>query len=145
MQPTDTTKPARSFWVMGALALIWNAIGIVTFLMTVTMSPEALADLPEAERALYTDTPAWSIGMYAIAVFGGTLAAIVLLLRKAWAVPLFAISLVAIIVQMGYALFMTPLLEVRGATAAIMPLVIVAVAVYLLWYARTAREKGWLG
>lgn len=145
MQATETRKPPRSFWIIGALALVWNAIGIVTYLMTVTMSPEALAELPEAERALYTETPAWATGAYAIAVFGGTLAAIALLMRKAWAVSLFVISLAAILVQMAHALLMTPLLEVRGFGAVVLPLVIILIAAYLVQYSVSARKRGWIG
>ena len=145
MQLTETRKPPRSFWIIASLALVWNAIGIMTYLMTVMMSPEALEALPEAERALYTDTPAWATGAYAIAVFGGTLACVALLLRKAWAVPLFVVSLVAILIQMVHALFMTSLLEVRGPSAVVLPLLIVLIAAYLVWYSRSAKKKGWIG
>ncbi len=101
--------------------------------------------MPEAERALYTDIPVWATSAYAIAVFGGTLGSIFLLMRKAWAIPAFIVSLVAIVVQMGHAFFMTAMLEVQGASAAVLPLLIVAVAIFLVWYARYAKKKGWIG
>lgn len=145
MQVTETRKPPRSFWIIASLALVWNAIGIMTYLMTIMMSQEALEALPEAERALYTDTPAWATGAYAIAVFGGTLACGALLLRKAWAVPLFVVSLGAILIQMIHALLMTSLLEVRGLSAVVLPLLIVLIAAYLVWYSRSAKKKGWIG
>ena len=136
--------PARGFWIIGVLALVWNLLGVVSYVMQVTMTPEQLAQMQDAERLLYTDVPAWATGAYAIAVFGGTLGAIALLLRKAWAVPVFIVSLLAIVVQMGHAMFMTDALSVLGPTAAIMPLVIVLIAVGLLLYARRARASGWL-
>lgn len=142
---TESIKPARSFWIISILALVWNAIGIVTYLMSVTLSPEALAAMPEAERALYTDIPAWVTGAYAIAVFGGTIASAALLLRKAWAVPAFIVSLVAIVVQMGHALFTSELLDVKGPSSAVLPIVIVVIAAFLVWYARSAKSKGWIG
>ena len=141
---TETTKPPRSFWIISILALVWNAIGIVTYLMTVTMSPEALAELSEAERALYTDIPAWATSAYAIAVFGGTLASALLLLRKAWAVPVFVVSLLGILVQMAHAFLMTDMLEVQGAAAAILPLLIIVIAIYLVIFSRSAKRKGWI-
>ena len=136
--------PTRSFWIISAAALAWNLMGIASYLMTVTMSPETLNALPEAERALYAGVPTWVTSSYAIAVFGGTLACVLLLARKTWAVPGFVVSLAAILAQMGHAFFMTPMIEVRGATSALLPLSIIAVAIYLVWFSRSARAKSWL-
>ena len=86
----------------------------------------------------------WATGAYALAVFGGSLGAVAMLLRKRWAVPLFAVSLLAIVVQMTHALFMTGALAVLGPQAAIMPAVVTAIAAFLLWYAAAARSRRWL-
>lgn len=138
------SKPGRGFWIISVVALVWNLLGIMSYVMQVSMTPEQLAEMQDAERLLYSGIPAWVTGAYAIGVFGGTLGSIALLLRKAWAVPVFIVSLVAIVVQMGHALLMTDAVEVLGPTAAIMPLVITAVAAFLVWYALSARKKGWL-
>jgi hypothetical protein len=137
-------KPTRRFWIVSVVALAWNLIGVMSYLMSVTTGPEALAALPEAERNLYADTPAWATAAYAIAVFSGLLGCVALLMRKSWAVPLFIVSLVAVLVQMGHAFFMTALFEVKGASAAVLPLLVLAIGAYLVWYARSAREKKWL-
>ncbi len=137
-------KPARGFWIVSLLALVWNLIGVASYLMTVTMGPEALSGMSEAERSLYTDVPAWATAAFAIAVFGGLLGCVALLLRRAWAVPAFGVSLVAILIQMGHAFFMSAMLEVRGAGAAILPVLIIVIAVYLVWFSRSARDRGWL-
>ena len=55
------------------------------------------------------------------------------------------VSLVGIVVQMGQALFMTRAIEVRGAGIVVMPLVITAMAIFLVWYSASAKRKGWLG
>ena len=141
----DSRVPNRSFWFISALALAWNLIGVATYLMSVTMSPEALAAMPEAERALQTNVPVWVTSAYAIAVFGGTLACLALLMRKAWAVPVFIVSLVAILLQMGYGLFGTAMLEVQGGAAAILPALLIAIAIYLVSFSRSAKARGWLG
>lgn len=140
-----TTNPPTSFKVISVIALIWNAIGIATYIMQVTMSEETLAAMAEPERELYTSIPAWATAAYALAVHTGTLASVGLLLRKAWAVPLFAVSLVCILIQMGHALFMTNLMDIQGPGAAVFPLVLIAIAVFLLLYARSAKTKGWIG
>ncbi len=56
-EPTDYPTPTHSFWVISIFALVWNILGVVTYLMSVTTSPEALAAIPDAERALHTDIP----------------------------------------------------------------------------------------
>ena len=142
---SETRAVPRSFWIIGIAALVWNALGIVTYLMSVMISPEALSQMPEAERALYSNVPAWVTAAYAIAVFGGTLASIALLMRKRWAFEAFVVSLVAIIVQMSHALLMSEVIVVKGVTAAILPLLIVVVAAFLVWYSYSARKKGWIG
>ena len=145
MVDSHSAKPTSGFRIIGGAALIWNLLGIMTYLMQVTMSPETLATMPEAERALYTDIPAWATSAYAIAVFGGTLASIGLLLRKSWAVPLFLVSLLAIVVQMSHALFMTDAIALFGASVAAMPVLLIVIAALLLWYSMSAKQRGWLG
>ena len=134
----------RSFLVIGIIALLWNLMGVMSYIMHVTMSPEALANMPEAERALMESSPAWATGAFAIAVFGGTLACVGLLLKKAWSAPLFLVSLVAIVVQFTHWLFMTAAMEVYGMEALGMPLLVTVIAIFLVWYSRSAKAKGWL-
>ncbi len=134
----------RSFLIIGIVALLWNLMGVMSYIMQVTMSPEGLANMPEAERALMESLPAWATGAFAIAVFGGTLACVGLLLKKAWSVPVFLVSLVAIVVQFTYWLFMTTAMEVHGTEAIIMPLLVTIIGVFLVWYSRDAKAKGWL-
>ena len=145
MPESSLAGPPRRFWIIGLVALAWNLVGVMSYVMNVTAGPEALAGLPEAERSLYTDIPAWATAAFAIAVFGGALGSVALLARKAWAVPVFLASLVAIVVQMGHALFMSALLELRGAGAAVLPLLVLAIGAYLVWFSRSARDRGWLG
>ena len=144
MSVNAAANPGKSFWIVSILALVWNLLGVLTYLMTVMMTPEMLATLPEGERALLENTPAWVTGAYAIAVFAGTLGCIGLLVRRAWSIPVLAISLLAIVVQMGYSVLGTALLEVRGPGGVIMPLIIIVVGAYLVLFARKAKAKSWL-
>ena len=69
-----------SFWAIGAVTLIWNVMGVINFL--VQMNADALASFPESHRAIVGGRPAWATGAFAIAVFGGALGCLLLLLRK---------------------------------------------------------------
>ncbi len=144
MAQSSTTVP-RSFWIISGLFLVWNLMGVMAFVMQVTMSDEAMAALPEAQRDLYLNTPSWASAAFAVAVLGGTLGCIFLLARKSWAVPVFILSLVGILVQMFHAFALSPALEVLGAGSVGMPLVVTAGAIFLIWYARRARDRDWIG
>ena len=69
-----------SFWAIGAVALVWNVMGVINFFAQ--MNADALASFPESHRAIVVGRPAWATGAFAIAVFGGALGCLLLLLRK---------------------------------------------------------------
>ena len=85
-----------SFWAIGAVALIWNVMGVINFF--VQMNPDLLAEYRESERAIVEGRPAWATGAFAIAVFGGALGCLLLLLRKSAAYYVFIASLLGVIV-----------------------------------------------
>ena len=137
-------SPSRRLWLVAVVALIWNLLGVLSFVMTVGASPQVIEALPAAERVLHTSMPAWVKACYAVAVFAGTLGSVLLLLRQGLARPLFLISLLAVVLQMGHALFFSPLLQTAGASAAVMPVLVLLIAGYLAWYAGFAKARGWL-
>lgn len=140
----DTTKPATWFWVVSALALLWNLMGVMAYIAQVTMSPEALQALPENERALMESTPAWATGAFAIAVWGGTLGSLLLLLRKKLATPVLIVSFLGIVVQMIHAFLLSNSFEVYGPGGLVMPIMVMLGGVLLIWFSRTATAKSWL-
>lgn len=135
-------QPTRGFWIIGAAALVWNLLGVAAYLTQVNMSPEAYAALAPEVRALSDATPVWATAAYAVAVFVGTLACIALLLKKSWAVALFAISLLAVFVQFGYSLLLADTIAVLGIQVIIMPLCIIGIGIFLLLFARNATRRG---
>jgi hypothetical protein len=143
MTAESTTAP-KWFKIIAITALIWNLLGVMAYIMQVTMSPEALAALPEAERLLYETVPSWATGAFAISVFGGTLGCIALFAKKASAFPLFIISLIGILTQMYHSFFMSNSFEVFGPGGAIMPVMVIVVAIYLIWLSQSAKSKGWI-
>ena len=129
-----------SFWAIGAVALIWNVMGAMNFF--VQMNPDILAAYRESERAIIEGRPAWATGAFAIAVFGGTLGCLLLLLRKSAAYYLFIASLLGVTVTMIHTLDVGidfGLGEILGII--LMPLV---VAAFLIWYSKQAENKGWI-
>jgi hypothetical protein len=137
-------KPGTNFWIIGAAALAWNLIGLVFYFGHVTISPEALAKLPEAQQDFLVATPAWAISGFAVGVNAGVLASLLLLLRKVWAVPAFALSLAGVLVQDFDAFLLRGGYSVVGVNGIIIPSMVLVIAVLLLWYATIAKGRAWL-
>jgi hypothetical protein len=137
-------KPTTTFWIFGGAALVWNLLGLVMYVSSVTMSPEALAQMTADAQAFYTSTPKWATAAFALAVNAGVLGSLFLLLRKSWAVPMFVLSLVSVIAQNVDALMLRDAFGVLGVNSVIVPSAIFVVAVLLLIYSRACKEKSWL-
>ena len=115
------------------------------FYMQVSASPEDLAQYyNETELAFLTSIPAWATVANAVAVIAGVLGCAFLLMRKIWAVPMFVISLLGIVVQDIHAFAIADGIAVWGAGAAVLPLVVLVIGVGLILYSRVAREKHWI-
>jgi hypothetical protein len=141
---TQSIKIPVWYWILAVLFLLWNLMGVSQFFMINFMSDEALAELPQAEQDLYNSYPAWINIVFAMAVFGGTLGAIGLLMRKKWARMAFIISLIGIVPQMIHNLFFTKAMDVYGPGSAFMPVMVVVLGFFLVWYAGFCTKKGWL-
>ena len=138
------SRPA-SFWFIAVLALLWNLLGVAIFLMQMTMSPEMLAAMPPEQQRVQEATPSWLNIVFAVAVFSGALGATGLLLKKRWAVPLFGLSLIAVLVQLAAAYLLTPVWEASGVAGLFLPAALILIAALLLGYSRKAAARGWLG
>ncbi len=145
MSQTSTVKVPIWFWVVGGLFLVWNLMGVVGFFVLVTKSPETLAAMPEAERNLYESTPFWATTAFAVGVFCGSLGCLAMLLRKSWASHFFIASLLGILVQMMQAFLMSNSIEVYGPESLFMPLTIILISIFLVWFAFMAKGRQWLG
>ncbi|MGG6231285.1 hypothetical protein [Tenacibaculum sp. SDUM215027] len=141
---TDSNKPTTLFWIIGVAALVWNGLGVMSYIGQAYMTDEVKAALPEAERALYENVPTWVTATFAIAVFAGLLGSAFLLMRKKLARPMFLLSLIAIIAQMSYNLFMSKAVEVYGPGSVVMPIMVIIIGVFLLMYSKKTIAKGWL-
>lgn len=138
MNENTLSRVHWSFWVIGAVALIFNIMGCINFLSQ--MNAEGVSALPEQYRALVEARPAWATVAFAIAVFGGALAGLLLLLRKAAAFYLFVASLLGTVAAQIPTLAMADF----PVAALIGGLIQLVVTVFLVWYSKWAERKGWI-
>lgn len=145
MTNNDTIKPPVWFWIVSAIALLWNLMGAMAYLGQVYSTDEMKAAMPAEQLELMENTPAWATAAFAIAVWAGVLGCLGLLLRKKWAKPVLLLSLLGIVVQMSYAFFMTNAVEVYGTVqGVVMPILLVGIGVGLVLLAKSAQNKGWI-
>ena len=137
-------RPSKLFWVIGVVALLWNSFGCLDYTMTQTRNAAYLKMMTPQQMAYIESFPAWAVAAWAVGVWGGAVGSLLLLLRKRAAAPVYLASLLGAVVSQFYTFFLSNGLEVMGggAGAAILPIVIVLVAIGLWLYARKMAEKG---
>lgn len=145
MYSNEKSRAPKWFWALSIIALLWNLMGVISYLATAFMKQEMIADFTEAQKNLVNAQPAWVTAAYATAVFAGVLGSIGLLMRKKWATTMFLVSLLAVVAQTFYNFFMTNATEIFPVfEGMVMPLMILVIAALLFIFARIAGEKQWL-
>lgn len=101
----NSTKTATSFWVISIIALLWNLMGVSSYLFYAFVTEEMVTDLPAEQKAeMLIEQPSWLTAIYALAVFGGLLGSILLLMRKKIAYYFLVISAICATIQQVYIL-----------------------------------------
>lgn len=145
MSEGKALKPPRWYWVVAGLVVVWMLFGVLAFIMDPLTDEAALAQMGEAQRELFEARPGWLFVVYGVAVFAGLAGAVGLLMRRRFAVPAFAVSLVFVVVQFFYVLFVMDAIGRIGAAEAVpFPLVIMGIGIGCLWLSLHARSRGWL-
>jgi len=139
---SETNKPGFAFWIIGIIALFWNGMGVNTYLQSAFNTEAATAGLNENQITLLDSMPAWYTALFAIAVFSGLIGAITLLMRKQWATILFIVSFIAATINQVYWLFGTDAIEVFSEFQPyLMPLLIVGIGLFLIWYSKDQKKR----
>ncbi len=142
---TTTNKPNALYWIIAVIALLWNLMGLLRFITATFMADTLTDDYPSEILEIFNGMPTWYTVLFGVAVITGVLAALFLLLKKRFAVVLFLLSLIAVLIQMPYWMFATDIIEVAGMAEAItMPIIVIIVALFLYMYSKSAAKKGWL-
>jgi hypothetical protein len=137
-------KAPKWFTVIAIVALLWNLLGCVAFFADLQLSPQEVAKLSPAQQALYNARPGWAVAATALAVFGGAIGCVGLLLRKKWAFILFCLSLVGILAQDFGLFILVNGATLAGSVAVILQLLVLAIAIGLVFLSRLAIARGWL-
>lgn len=77
----ETRNPVGlMLWIVGIVALIWNAMGCINLFQQ--LSPEGRATLPPEYLSFLDIRPTWALIAFSVSVLAGVLGAVMLLLRQ---------------------------------------------------------------
>jgi len=148
MTELDTPPNAKTpwhLWAVGIPAVIWNAIGVMDFTMTVTRNSAYMSAFSEEQLNYFYSFPLWLLVVWGIAVIGAELGSLLLLLRQKLACKVFLISFVATCITMLHNyLFTNGYAIMGGIGAVIFSVVIFVIALLLLIYAKKLTKAGLL-
>ena len=150
MQDVVQSRTPAHLWVVGVLALLWNAFGAYDYMMTRMRNTDYFASMmpgvdPNAVLAWIDAFPIYAQVGWGLGVWGGVLGSVLLLMRSRYAVWAFAVSIVGMALSLGYQILRAPPMpgaDALGAMADVMPLVIIFVGLVLLAYAYSQAKKG---
>ena len=138
------TSPPVWFWVISVMALLWFLMDTSAFVMRVFMTDDVVRAMPENQQHLYRDMPVWVNIVFAGEVFGGAFGCVGLLLKKKWALPLFAVSILGVLSQTFHVYFLSDAISTMGTPAVVMPLLAILIGTGMIGLTRSAISKGWL-
>lgn len=95
-------KTPWHLWLIGGVALLWNAFGGVDYILTQTRNAAYLAQFTAEQRAYFESYPVWMEAVWGIGVWGAVAGSVLLLLRMKWAFHAFLASLIAFAISVVY-------------------------------------------
>lgn len=130
------------FWVVAVLAVLFNSGGVMNYL-TMQLAPDAMmAQMTAEQQAYFNAFPAWYVAVYALTTHLSLIAAVLLLLRRAWAVPAFAAACALYALSLVYHYVLSGAAGIMGAGANVFSAVIGLQLVALFLLARWAKAQG---
>jgi len=136
------TKTPVHLWIVGILALLWNAMGAFDYLATQLELEFYMGSFEPEMLEYFYGIPSWAIAGWAVAVWFAFAGSIGLLLRKCWSVWAFGISIVGMVVSSIHSYLLSNGLEIMGAGGLVFSIFIWIIAFGLFFYARAMCKKG---
>ena len=141
MATTAQTRTPVHLWIVGALALLWNGFGAYDYLMTRMHNMAYIAQSmpgvdPNAALAWIEGMPLYAQIGWFLGVWGALLGSVLLLFKSRYALWAFAVSMVGIILGMGYQLFAAPALPGAASSSKVIQLVVIIIGAGRLVYSQ---------
>ena len=148
MSNSSEIKAPLWFWLVSLLALVWYLFGVFQFYTSLTMTPTGLApmvasgQMTQAYADFIVAMPIWIKTLFGIATVSGTLACILLLLRKQSAKTLFIISLCGAMLMYVLLYGFSGKLDIIPSSDFIIASVVMIVTFLMILFARKMQQRG---
>ena len=137
-----TTKAPAHLWIVGILAVLWNAMGAFDYSATQLKLEFYMAQFTQEQLDYFYSFPPWMKAAWAIAVWSSLLGSLCLLLRKSWAAGLFGLAILGLATSSVYNFVLSNGLEAMGSEGAMFTAVIWVIAFLLYFYAHAMAKRG---
>ena len=85
-------------WLVGIAGLLWDLVGAFDYLATQTEYEPYMSGFTPEQLDYFFGLPTWVVAFWALAVWGGVLGTLLLLLRKRLAAPVLLVSFVSMVI-----------------------------------------------
>lgn len=138
----DFVRTPWHLWVIGVVALLWNSMGAMDYFMTQTRNEEYMSAFTPEQLEFFYGIPTWAVGTWAIAVWGSVLGAVLLLLRRSYAVWVFLASFIGMTLTAFQNYALSNGMEIMGDPFALgFTAAIFLIALALFLYARAMYAR----
>lgn len=136
-----SAKAPVHLWIVGILAVLWNAMGAFDYSATQFRLEFYMAQFTQEQLDYFYAFPPWMDAAWATAIWTSVLGSFCLLLRKSWAVWLFGLSILGLAVSTLYNFVLSNGMEIMGSEATIFTVVIWVIALFLYFYAQAMSKR----
>jgi len=145
MSEQTVDNPERSpwhLWVVGIVGTLWNSVGAFDYFATQTRNESYMSRFTPEQLEFFYGLPTWVVAFWALAVWGGVLGALLLLLRKRLAAGVLFVSFLSMVMTAIHNFVLANGLEVMGGTGVAFSGLIFVFALGLWLYAKAMAQRG---
>lgn len=137
-EPAQAKTPWH-LWAVGAIILLWSAMGVFDFMATVTHFEPYMAQFSQEMKDYWYGFPWWMFAIWGLGAASGLAGAVLLLLKNRLAVAALMISFACAAISIAISII-RPGPEGPGGGG--MAVVIIILAAGFVLYARQMRARG---
>ena len=135
-------KTPLHLWIVGAMALLWNAVGAFDYAATQFRMEGYMSQFTPEQLEYFYGFPTWAIAAWATAVWFAVFGSVALLLRRRLAYALFLVSLAAMLTSTVHSFVLSDGAAVMGKEGVMFSGLIVVIGLLLPWYAKIMADRG---
>jgi hypothetical protein len=129
-----TRKTPVHLWIVGILAVLWNAVGAYDYIATQYKIESYMSQFTPEQLEYFYNFPVWVDAAWAIAIWASVLGSLALLMRKPLAAWLFGIAILGLATSSFYNFVLSDGKTIMGDDAVTFTAVIWLIALFLYFY-----------